>query len=159
MTWLYFLKHKNEVFDVFRAFHTMIRTQFSTNVKVLRSDNGGEYVNKQFQAYFQDNGLVHETSCPHTPQQNGVAERKNRHILETARTLLIGASVPSRHWEDAVGTAVHLLNRMPSKVLKFDTPLQVLANHFTLPSNSLIAPRVFGCVVFVHLHKTPTNKT
>lgn len=87
-----------------------------------------------------------------------MAQRKNRHILETAGALLIGTSVPSGHWDDAVGTAVHLLNRMPSKVLEFKTPLQALGNHFTLPSSSLVSPRVFGCVVFVHLHKHQRTK-
>jgi transposase InsO family protein len=81
MTWLYLLKHKNEVLSTFQSFHTMVQTQFSAKVQILRSDNGGEYVNHQFQTYFQHHGLLHETSCPQTPQQNGVAERKNRHIL------------------------------------------------------------------------------
>ena len=158
MTWLYLLKHKDEVFGVFQAFHAMIQTQFSAKAQILRSDNGGEYINQEFQAYFQTNGLFHETSCTQTPQQNGVAERKNRHILETARALLIGANVPSRYWDDAVCTAVHLLNRMPSKVLDFRTPLQALSNHVTLPSMLLIPPRIFGCVAFVHLHKNQRTK-
>jgi IS30 family transposase len=91
-------------------------------------------VNQPFQAYFQSHGLFHETSCSQTPQQNGIAERKNRHILETARALLIGAHVPSRYWDDAVTMAVHLLNRMPTKVLTFQTPLKVLSNHVPLPT-------------------------
>ena len=78
MTWLYLLKHKDEVFKVFQSFHAMIQTQFSTQLRILRSDNGGEYVNHHFQSYFQLYGLIHETSYPQTPQQNGVAERKNR---------------------------------------------------------------------------------
>jgi len=77
MTWLYLLKHKDEVFKVFHSFHAMIQTQFSAQIRILRSDNGGEYVNHHFQSYFQLHGLIHETSCPQTPQQNGVAERKN----------------------------------------------------------------------------------
>ena len=68
MTWLYLLKHKDEVFAVFQSFHTMVQTQFSTKIKILRSDNGGEYVNHQFQAYFNSHGLLHETSCSRTPQ-------------------------------------------------------------------------------------------
>ena len=87
-----------------------------------------------------------------------MAERKNRHILETARALLIGMNVPSHHWDDTVVTAVHLLNRMPSKVLQFKTPLQILSTHFSLPSILLIPPRIFGCVAFVHLHKNQRTK-
>uniref|UniRef100_A0A2N9I8R7 Integrase catalytic domain-containing protein n=1 Tax=Fagus sylvatica TaxID=28930 RepID=A0A2N9I8R7_FAGSY len=158
MTWLYLLKHKDEVFGVFKSFHIMVQTQFSAKIQILRSDNGGEYVNQPFQAYFQSHGLFHETSCSQTPQQNGIAERKNRHILETARALLIGAHVPSRYWDDAVATVVHLLNRMPTKVLTFQTPLKVLSNHVPLPAVLMIPPRIFGCVAFVHLHKNQRTK-
>ncbi|XP_056170478.1 uncharacterized protein LOC130138917 [Syzygium oleosum] len=82
MTWLYLMKHKNEAEAIFRTFHCMIQTQFGAKLQVLRSDNGGEYLSKPLATYFQEHGLIHETSCPQTPQQNGVAERKNRHLLE-----------------------------------------------------------------------------
>ena len=101
-------------------------------------------MNRDFHEYFQRTGLLHESSCSQTPQQNGVAERKNRHILETARALLIGSNTPGCHWDDAVASAVYLMNRMPSKVLDFNTPLQVLSKHVTLPSLLLIKPRIFG---------------
>ena len=117
MTWLYLLKQKDDVFSVFQFFHTLIQTQFSAKIHILRSDNGGEYVNKKFQDYFATHGLLHETSCAQTPQQNGVAERKNQLILETAHALLLGAHVPSKYWDDAIAMAVYLLNHMPSKVL------------------------------------------
>lgn len=68
MTWLYLLKHKHEVLRVFQSFHTMVQTQFSAKIQILRSDNGGEYVNHQFHEYFQSHGLIHETFCPQTPQ-------------------------------------------------------------------------------------------
>ncbi|RVW18851.1 Retrovirus-related Pol polyprotein from transposon RE1 [Vitis vinifera] len=68
--------------------------------------------NKLMSAYFQQHGLLHETSCSQTPQQNGVAERKNWHILETSRVLLLGAMVSSFHWGDVVATAVYLINRI-----------------------------------------------
>ena len=114
---LYMLKQKDDVFSVFQSFHTMIQTQFSANIQILRFNNSGEYVNKKFQDYFATHGLLHKNSCAQTPQKNGVAERKNQLILETARALLLGAHVPSRYWDDAIATTVYLLNRMPSKVL------------------------------------------
>jgi hypothetical protein len=80
-------------------------------------------VNHNFVEFFRTKGILHEMSCSQTPQQNGVAERKNRHILETARALLFGAQVPGRYWSDSITTAVYLLNRMPSKALDFKTPL------------------------------------
>ncbi|CAL9006226.1 unnamed protein product, partial [Prunus brigantina] len=158
MTWLYLLKNKNEVFSHFQSFHKQMKTQFNAQIQILRSDNGGEFVNHDFQTYFQQHGIIHETTCPQTPQQNGVAERKNRHLLETARALLIGAHVPRHHWDDAIVTAVHLINRMPSGVLTFKTPLQVLAQHKPLPSVLVLTPRIFGCVAFVHLHKNQRSK-
>ncbi|CAL9016092.1 unnamed protein product, partial [Prunus brigantina] len=158
MTWLYLLKNKNEVFSRFQSFHKQMKTHFNAQIQILRSDNGGEFVNHDFQTYFQQHGIIHETTCPQTPQQNGVAERKNRHLLETARALLIGAHVPRHHWDDAIVTAVHLINRMPSGVLTFKTPLQVLAQHKPLPSVLVLTPRIFGCVAFVHLHKNQRSK-
>jgi IS30 family transposase len=147
------IKIKNEVLNVFQSFHAMVQTQFSAKIQILRSDNGGEYMTYQFKEYCQQYGLIHETLCPQTPKQNGVVERKNRNILETARALLLSTNMPSRYWSDVVATTVHLLNRMPSKVLNFQTPLQVLSTHVSLPSVLMISPRVFGCVAFVHLHK------
>jgi transposase InsO family protein len=158
MTWLYLLKHKNEVLSTFQSFRTMVQTQFSAKVQIFRSDNGGEYVNHQFQTYFQHHGLIHETSCPQTPQQNGFPERKNRHILETARALLLGAHMPSYHWTDAVAMAVHLLNRMPSKVLNFKSLLQALSTYVSIPTILMLPPRIFRCVGFVHLHKNQRTK-
>ncbi|KAL6327217.1 hypothetical protein AAG906_015256 [Vitis piasezkii] len=109
-----------------------------------------------FEIYFQEHGLHHETSCSQTPQQNGVAERKNRHILEITRALLTAAYVPKR-FGDAMN-AVYLMNRLPSRVLHYKTPLQVLAQHVTLPSVLMLPPRKFGCVTYVHLHKNQRTK-
>lgn len=139
---------------IFQQFHKMIQTQYSKKIRILRSDNGGEFVNHQFHEYFKKHGLIHETTCPQTPQQNGIAERKNCHILETARALLHGAHVPHHHWTDAVTTAVYLINRMPSKVLEFKTPLQTLSTFVPLPTIQMLPPRVFGCVAFVTYIKT-----
>jgi len=91
MTWVYFLKHKSEVPDKFYAFYQMIHTQFDKKIQVLRSDNGGEFVNKSMQDFFRENGLIYQTSCPNTPQQNGVAERKNRKLLEMTRAMIFYA--------------------------------------------------------------------
>ncbi|KAL6350723.1 hypothetical protein AAG906_028185 [Vitis piasezkii] len=103
-------------------------------------------------------GLSHETTCPQTPQQNEIAEKKNQHILEIARAILLGAHVPNHFCPDVVTIAVHLINRMPSKVLKFKTPLQALSIVISLPTALMLPPRVFGCVAFVHFHKNQCTK-
>lgn len=129
MTWVYFLKRKSEVFEKFLTFYQMINTQYQTKLQVLRTDNGTEYINPQFQQFFQDNGLVHQTTCPDTPQQNGVAERKNRILLEITRAIMIESNVPTTYWPEAIATANYLINRLPTKILKYQTPLNTLAKY------------------------------
>ncbi|KAB2632563.1 polyprotein (retrotrasposon protein) [Pyrus ussuriensis x Pyrus communis] len=158
MTWLYVLQNKSDVGMVFRNFSQMLRTQYFSVIKVLRSDNGGEYINRELSEFLGDQGILHETTCPYTPQQNGVAERKNRHILETARALLLGASVPKVFWPEAVTYAVYVINRMPSRVVHFQTPFQVLTQHVPVVSSHTLQPRVFGCVAYVHIQKIHRTK-
>ena len=158
VTWLYTMRHKSDVRNIFPIFYHMVCTQFSLLMKVIRSDNGGEYLNSELLKFFQDNGILHETTCLSTPQQNGVAERKNMHILETTRALLIGAHIPQHYWVEAMTYAVYLMNRMPSQVFSFRTPLQTLTQHVQIPSFLYLEPRVFGCVAYVHLQKSQRTK-
>ena len=87
-TWLFLLKHKNEVLSVFKHFKSMVETQFSSKLKILRTDNGSEYINNDFKSFCSISGILHQSSRPHTFEQNGVLERKHRHIVETGLTLL-----------------------------------------------------------------------
>ncbi|XP_071729311.1 uncharacterized protein [Rutidosis leptorrhynchoides] len=123
-----------------------------------RSDNGGEFVNTSMQQFCQEKGIIHQTSCAHTPEQNGVAERKNRIILEITRALLIESNVPRSFWPEALATATYLINRLPTKILDFQTPLQALCKFHELPSNHTIKPRIFGCSVFIHIPKQERTK-
>ncbi|KAA0043342.1 reverse transcriptase [Cucumis melo var. makuwa] len=96
-------------------------------------------------------GIVHQNSCSYTPQQNGVAERKNRHFLEVARSLMLSTSLPLYLWGDDILTAAHLINRMPSRILHLQTPLECLKESY--PSTRLVSKvplRVFGCTAYVH---------
>lgn len=77
------------MFTVFQTFLAYIETQFSTCIKILWSNNGGEYVSHEFQAFLQHKGILSQRSCPYTPQQNGMAKHKNHHLLDMVRTLLI----------------------------------------------------------------------
>jgi len=114
------------VLKCFKDFCASIKNQFDAHVKIIRTDNGTEYVNNEFKSYLSAEGILHQTSCPDTPPQNGVAERKNRHLLEVARSLMYTMNVPKFLWSEAVMTATHLINRMPSKVLGMRTPCEVL---------------------------------
>ena len=153
-TWIYFLRTKAEVLTVFRSFVAYIETQFSTTIKVLRSDNGGEYMSHDFQAFLQKKGIISQRSCPYTPQHNGVAERKNRHLLDMVRTLLLEASVPPRFWVEALSTSVYMINRLPSQQLNFDSPYFRL---FGMQPNYHML-HTFGCVFFVHLPSHERHK-
>ncbi|KAJ0816887.1 putative RNA-directed DNA polymerase [Helianthus annuus] len=86
--WLYLLKTKDEVYYNINVFFKLIETQFGQKIKVCRTDNGNEFVNKQVKHFFEQNGVIHQTSCAYTPQQNGIVERKHRHLLNTARSLM-----------------------------------------------------------------------
>ena len=125
-TWVYLMKDKSEVFSVFRNFHKMICTLFGTTVKIFHFDNGGEYLDSRLGQYFSAHGVIHQTSCTTTPQQNGVAERKNRHLLDMARWMCFSMSVSRSYWGDAVLTAAHLINHLPTQVLQKQAPFQVL---------------------------------
>ena len=115
---------------------------------MLRSDNAKEYFSTPFISFMSQHGILHQSSCAHTPQQNGVAERKNRHLIETAHTLLLHYHVPFHFWGDAVLTVCYLINRMPSFVLHDQIPHSLL-----FPDQPLyfLPPRVFGCPCFVHI--------
>ncbi|GJR49992.1 putative RNA-directed DNA polymerase [Tanacetum coccineum] len=158
MTWIYFLKNKAEVYDRFTAFYAMIQTQFQKSIQVVRSDNGGEYMNSQMNLFFQSKGIVHQTTCPHTPEQNGVAERKNRLLLEMTRALIIESNAPIFFWPEALATATYLINRLPTKILKMKTPLETLSEYHTLPQVLTLEPKVFGCTVFAHIPKSYRDK-
>lgn len=145
-TWIYFMKNRSEVFTHFCSLYAEIKTQFQVSIQTLRSDNAKEYLSQTFQSYMLQNGILHESSCVDTPAQNGVAERKNRHLLEVARALLFHMTVPKVFWADAVATACFLINRMPSVVLDGRSPFSVL-----FPTKSLfpIDPKIFGSSCFV----------
>ena len=132
----------------------MVLNQFDSRIKTLRSDNGTEYVKSFLSEYLIDQGIIHETSCVGTPQQNGVAERKNRDLLEKTRSLMIYMNVPKRYWSHGVLTAAYLINRLPSRVLEYKSPLEVLKGR----KINLSHLRVFGCACYVHVQAVHRDK-
>lgn len=152
VSWVFLLKQKSDAAMTFQNFHSMIKNQFNANLQVLHTDNGTEYFNSILGDYLLSNGIIHKSSCAGTPQQNGIAERKNRHLLEVARALMFTTSVPKHFWGEAILTAVYLINRMPSRVLKYHTPLSILLQAY--PHTHLISNlplKTFGCTSYVHI--------
>ncbi|KAA0059998.1 putative polyprotein [Cucumis melo var. makuwa] len=137
LTWVYLITDKSEVPSIFQNFYHTIKTQFHTKIAILRSDNGREFQNHNLSEFLASKGIVHQTSCAYTPQQNGVAKRKNRHLVEVARSLMLSTSLPSYLWGDAIFTAAHLINRMPSRILHLQTPLDCLKESY--PSTRLVS--------------------
>lgn len=110
----YFLKSKGDVLDKFIEFKVLIEKQSERKIKVFRTDNGTEYVNNEFEKFCKTNGIIHQMTNVYTPQQNGVAERVNRTIVEKAKCLLFDAGLSKCYWAEAVNMAVYIINRTVS---------------------------------------------
>lgn len=151
-TWLYILHSKDQVYPTFLKFKAMVETQFNTKIKCLQSDWGGEY--RTINKFLSPLGIQHRISCPHTPEQNGRVERKNRHIVEVGLSLLTHAHMPFKFWSYAFQTAAYLINRLPTPVLSNASPYHTLYNK-TLSYTHL---RVFGCACFPFLRPYNHNK-
>ena len=123
--WVYFLKSKADVFTEFVRFKTTIELETGNKLKMLRSDNGGEFTFQKFEGYLAKERIKHQLIVPYTPQQNGVSERRNRTLMEMARCLLYENKIPLKFWAEAVNTASYLLNRMTTKVLGDKTPYEI----------------------------------
>ncbi|PKU63435.1 Retrovirus-related Pol polyprotein from transposon TNT 1-94 [Dendrobium catenatum] len=143
-TWVFPIHNKSDVFFKFVQFKTQVEKQTNFQIKCLRSDGGKEYLNSTFANFLNQHGIQHQTSCPYTPEQNGSAERKHRHLIEMTRTLLHTASMPCTFWPDAVLTASYIINRLPSIHNKLSSPLQLLYNK--QPDYKFL--KIFGCACF-----------
>lgn len=151
---VYFLKDKSGVFDAFSKYVAMAERQTGRKLKVLRSDNGAEFVNKKFNNYCSLKGIVHQTTIAYTPQQNGVSERLNRTLCEMARCLLNQSGLYQFLWGEAVNTAVFIRNRAPTMALKDETPYE----RWYKKKPNVGYFKTFGCDV-VCLNKGPKIKS
>ena len=107
-TWVYFMKNKDEVFSKFKEFKALIENHTEKKIKTIRSDNGGEFTSNEFKELCKDSGIKRELSSPYNPQENGIAERKNRMIMEAAREMLHDQDLPMHLWAEAARTAVYV---------------------------------------------------
>lgn len=152
--WVYPLRKKSEVFSKFIDFCAFVKTQFKSSIQSFQCDNGGEYNNTSFLNFFSTNGIVVRFSCPHTSQQNGRSERMIRTINNTLRTLLFQARLPPSYWVEALHTAVHLLNILPSASIQNRVPYTTL--YQKQPSYHHL--KTFGCLCFPNLNHSFLHK-
>jgi hypothetical protein len=152
-TWIYFMKHRSEALSIYKNFSAMIRTNFDTPIRVFRADSAGEYLSDALCQVLAEQGTLAQFSCPGAHAQNGVPERKHRHILETARALMIASSVPPHFWVEPVSTATYLINIQLSSALQGGIPFERLCDK--TPDYSSL--RLFDCVCYVLL--APRERT
>jgi len=147
-------KESEEVLKLFKEYKTLVETQTGLKLKALRSDNGGEYMSKTFRDFLKSEGIVHQTTIPHTPEQNGVAERANRTLEEKTRAMLKGAKLGTEYWGEALLTATYLKNISPTKAVKGKVPFEA----WTKEKPDISNLRIFGCQAYKHVPKTDCKK-
>lgn len=152
--YVYLIKSKSEVFQKFQEFKVLVENQLDLKVKTLRTDNGTEYLSNEFQAFLKKSGIVHQTSNVFTPQQNGLAERMNRTLLERARCMLLNAKLQKHYWAEAVSTAAYITNRCPTRALAFLTPEEMWSGK----KPDITHMKIFGCEAMVHVPKEKAKK-
>ncbi len=170
-TVVYMMKKKSESFECFQRYHKMAQTHTGrklrtvhthrsaqvahARLKTLRTDNGGEYLANEFKEYLRQYGIAHQTTVAYTPQQNGVAERMNRTLLDLVRSMLHGKSMDKRFWAEALQTAVYIRNRVVSRALAENiTP----HHHWHGTAPDLSHCRIFGSKCFYVLPKCKVRK-
>jgi hypothetical protein len=153
-TWLYLLKSKDEVFNKFQEFKEEIENLTNKKIKTLRIDNGGEYTSKEFVAFCKSTGIRRELAVPHNPQQNSVAERKNRSIEEMIKALWNDQGLSMFLWGEATMMTIYVHNKSPHHILKDMT----LEEAFSGKKPNVENLRIFGCPVYSHIPKDKRNK-
>ena len=121
--WVYILKHKY-VFERFLEWKALVERSTGRKLKALRTDNGGEFTSTEFNDYLKRECIRREFSVPKTPEQNSVAERLNRTLVESVRSMISDAKLPQKFWAKALSTAVYLRNRSPTKAVTGMTPYE-----------------------------------
>ncbi|GAU51473.1 hypothetical protein TSUD_95880 [Trifolium subterraneum] len=145
--WIYMIEKKSEVFTRFKKFKLQVERESECSIKKLRTDGGGEYTSNEFAKFCEQEGIIHDITAPYTPQHNGIAERKNRSIMNMARSMLKGKGMPNRFWAEAAATSVYIINRCPTKKLLDKTPYEA----WTGAKPSVGHFKVFGSLCFRHV--------
>ena len=148
-TWFYPLKLKSDFFSTFVMFQKLVENQLEHKIKIFQCDGGGEFISVQFLKHLQDHDIQQNMSCPYTPQQNRMAERKHRHIVELGLSMIFQSKLPLKYWLESFFTANFVINLLPTSTLdNNESPFQKL--YGKAPEYSAL--RVFGCACYPTLH-------
>ncbi|KAK1649920.1 hypothetical protein QYE76_067725 [Lolium multiflorum] len=153
-TWVYFLKTKDETQQIFIDFATEVQRQHNLLIMAIRSDNGSEFKNYTLNDFLSDEGIRHQYSAAYTPQQNGVAERKNRTLMDMARSMMAEYKSRYNFWAEAISTACHSSNRLYLRKGLNKTPYEILTGN--KPNISYF--KVFGCKCFYKIKGVRLSK-
>ncbi|KAL4302401.1 hypothetical protein GQ457_10G005890 [Hibiscus cannabinus] len=160
--YLYMLHHKSEALEAFKVFNAEVEKQCSKQIKIVRTDRGGEYygrytedgqIHGPFVKFLQDNGIVGQYTMPGSPDQNGVAERRNRTLMDMVRNMLSSSKLPKSLWVEALKTVVYILNRVPTKVVP-----KTLFELFKGWKPSLQHIHIWGCPSKVRIYNPQEKK-
>lgn len=152
--WMYVLKKKSEVFEIFKNWKALVENETGYKLKTYRTDNGGENCSAEMIAFLKNEGIKHELTVPKTPQQNGVREQLNCTLMETVRAMLADSNLDKKFWADALNTEVYLKNRTPTSALDKITPYEALTGQ----QPSVEHLRIFGCSAYAHIPKDERRK-
>nr|GEX88000.1 retrovirus-related Pol polyprotein from transposon TNT 1-94 [Tanacetum cinerariifolium] len=153
-TWVYFLKKKSQAPETIMSFIKRVENQNDIKVKQLRTDNGTEFRNSTLVNFCNEKGISQNFSSPYTPEQNGVAERKNKTLIEAARIMFLGFVLSKQYWNEAVTTACYTQNRSTIVKRHLKTPYEFF--HKIILNISFL--HVFVCPVYIHNHKDHLGK-
>jgi transposase InsO family protein len=145
--WIYFLKNKSEIFSRFKEFKAKEKKWSGKYVKVLRSDGGGEYNSKDFAYFCRKHGIIMQATTRYTPQQNGVAKRKNQTIMNMARSMLGANNFSNDCGVEVVPYSVYILNKSPTRSVTNKVPQETWSDTKLSVSHFII----FGCIAFAHI--------
>ena len=152
--WIYFLKTKDEVFNRFKEFKALVENLTRKRIKVLRSENGGEFIDKEFTGFCAREGIKREWTTPYNPKQNEVAKRKNHTIVEATKDMLYDQDMPKFLWDEACNTTVYNQNRTPHTALGKIMPESV----FTGIKLEVSHFRIFGSTTYCHVPSEKRKK-
>ena len=147
--WIYFLKTKSQAFSKFLEFRSLVEKECDLSIETLRSDRGGEYLSQQFISFLRSEGITHQLTMTRTPQQNGVVERRNKSIIERARSMGIISKCPRFLWTELVNTTNILVNLSPTRANKGITPDEFY--YKKIPHVDHL--HIFGAICYLHISK------